>query len=96
MLLHRSDNVQFFAYRPQHDFGRNSAYGLTLRVRRGRIWRHLTIRLHSRSRPLDNADARGCWTYEVVTWRSGPKMHQRVSVKAFVRLKVGLGGERVA
>lgn len=54
-------------------------------------WRNFQIGVYGPAQRV----GRGCWTLEAVTWRSldqKGRKGDRVGVKAFVRLKIGMGG----
>ena len=92
MLLYQRPNLHIYGFRPKHPHGRKSAYGFTVRYRRGRIWTHFVLRLRDKSPPVPGG--RGAWTYEALSWKTeaGTGNNRRVTYKQFVRLKIGRGG----
>lgn len=62
-----------------------------LRRRNPRRFRHVRLILFERGK---HPKGRGTWTFELSTWRTSPGSNrERIGLKAFVRFKIGLGGE---
>lgn len=86
------------AFRPSRPYGNGSSYGLHVRFhRRVGTWRHFIVRLFHRAEPIPGA--RGCWQWEAEHFeslraKSTSGAGNRVTVKAFIRLRIGLGGGR--
>jgi hypothetical protein len=93
MLLWRNDHAKVFAYAQSRERGGKPAAGLAVKID-GRAfgrssWRHAQVGVYGPSVRL----GRGCWAFEATTWRTrGSENGERATVKAFVRIKVGLGG----
>jgi hypothetical protein len=93
VLIARRRNAQLFGFLPSRPHGANSGFGFHVRIRRKGVWHHFTLRLWTRSKPLPGA--RGAWTNEILGWRTFPGVRDhRVGYKWFIRLKIGLGGDR--
>lgn len=97
MILYRADNVHLYGWTPRgrrHPKWRqaNPSFGLHLRVRVRGAWRHVRLAAVARF----GAHARGTYTLELSSWRTrgGSLYHNRLGLKTFARLKVGLGGAR--
>jgi hypothetical protein len=91
VLIWRSTNVQLFGFTPRgHQEARRHGVGVATRIRARDRWRHLLVHAHW-SRP-DLRRGRGTLTFEVCSWLTGPGTHDRLRIKTFVRLKMGLGG----
>lgn len=94
MVLLRRENVHAFAYVPaevrQRD-RRRQAVGVTVRARARHRWRYLTLTAYWPR--IDLRMGRGMAAMEAVTWLQD-EAGNRLTRKAFVRLKVGLGGRR--
>lgn len=95
MFLGHNRYGKAFLYRDSTSYGKQEAMGLAVKLSGypfGRAaWRHLQIGMHTPAQQI----GRGCWTFEVLTWITAPEEKRaRQTVKAFVRLKVGLGGRR--
>lgn len=95
MLIWRNEYAQLFGYNKsghEHEHAR-MARGLGLKLN-GRAFgrptiRHVAIGVYG---PV-NRIARGAWTCEVSTWTTAAHgKGTRLTVKAFVRIKIGLGG----
>lgn len=89
-------NTHLFLYRP-HGNQRDRSLGACLRVRDPRgtgRWRHVSVRAYvPRS---DLRVGRGKVSFEAATWMTSAAQTtgNRLTIKAFVRLAVGLGGPR--
>jgi hypothetical protein len=107
MILRRSSNaISLYArnthlsvFKPAKTSGMYSEWGFHLKHRRRSdgTWLHTVVRLFERAKPIPGA--RGCWKWEAQQYRTrSPKglgtARNRVTIKRFVRLKVGLGGVR--
>lgn len=96
MLLARHGPFLLFGFARSTPPARPS-YGFALKVD-GRhfnrpLWRVFQIGVYG---PAQRR-GRGCWAFEAVTWRTREQKTRRgskgrVGVKAFLRLKIGLGG----
>lgn len=66
--------------------------GIAFRVRRGNVWRHVHVALYTVGR--GRRVGRGVLGFEAKTWRTlyGTDQRRRIGMKAFVRVKIGLGG----
>lgn len=95
MLIWRNDYAWLFAFADdgerQH---KRPAYGVGLKLDGSSFnrpaLRHFSVGVYGPTQKV----GRGCWTWEALTWRTdghgvGAK---RLSVKAFLRIKIGLGG----
>jgi hypothetical protein len=52
-----------------------------------------STRYHAKITP----PGRGCWSIEACTWRTSPtERKERIGLKAFLRVKLGLGGRAPA
>lgn len=93
MLIWRNRHAVLFGYSGSRDRRGKPSCGLALKLKGhafGRpAWRHLHIGMHG----AGTVRGRGCWTFEIQTYRTAPDPKTRVSIKAFVRVKVGLGGK---
>jgi hypothetical protein len=91
VLIHRSRDLQVFAFTPRgHPRARRQAVGVAARVRgRGR-WRHIS--LYASWPRADLRTGRGTLSLEAVTWLTGPGTKERLRTKTFLRVKAGLGG----
>ena len=87
---------QLYAFGPNPTRGHLS-WGFAVRIRlpdadgEGR-WRHTSAFV--RVPAAQNRIARGVVTLEANSWTTVGKYRDRSTVKAFIRLKVGLGGKR--
>jgi hypothetical protein len=94
----RDRHLSFF--RPVKSHGRYSEWGFHYK-RRGRdgTWKHQVLRLFEKATPLPGG--KGCWKCEWSSYRTKKaKGHRtsgnRLTIKRFVRLKVGYGGSKRA
>lgn len=83
-------------FRPSKPWGNGSSYGVHIRFhRRKGTWRHFILRLFHRAEPIPGA--RGCWQWEAehheaIRAKSPDGGGNRLTVKCFIRLRIGLGG----
>lgn len=95
MLICRTRDMQLFGFTPRgHRHGRRQAVGLALRVRARGRWRHVAAHVYWPRRDL--RVGRGTLSFEVVSWLTGPGTGERLTVKSFIRLKLGLGGRSLS
>lgn len=68
--------------------------GISFRARRGKIWRHVHIAFYTVGTRY--RVGRGVLGFEAKAWRTldGTGDHRRLGMKAFFRIKIGLGGNR--
>jgi len=90
----RRTHLVFFS--PSRPWGNGSSYGghLCFKLSSGHWW-HLIVRLFHKAEPIQGAI--GCWQWEVEQYESAkrkadPAGGNRLTVKRFVRLRIGLGG----
>lgn len=90
MILYRNPRLELYAHKANRRRP-NGAYGIAAKIRTAHGWRHLGLFMRPwPSTPKPNG--RGVVTVEAQTWLTEPDKRTRRSIKAFVRLKVGLGG----
>lgn len=97
VLIRPNMHAFVFAPNPGHN-GRESCLGISVRFRGVRsgidVWRHFRIRL-AWTPPSRRLGGRGAYKLEADSWRTSPQTNRRrVGYKAFVRFKVGLGGDK--
>jgi hypothetical protein len=102
---HSSNGLSLYAkdthlsiFKPATAHGMYSEWGFHLK-RRGadRTWRHYVLRLFEKATPVPGG--RGCWKCELVSYRTrkakgNGSSGNRLTIKRFVRLKVGYGGTK--
>lgn len=91
------DDLHVIFFRPRNDYGNSSSWGFHVRRRVGiRRWRHYILRLFERSDPIPGGI--GCWKWEAQQYdtkkASSDVSGNRLTIKKFIRIKVGLGGEK--
>lgn len=101
MLLARTKNFQLFGYLPSkvHQSNRRQTIGLAARVRARNRWRYFTGEIYWPRRDLRLAMhpmGRGVLSFELATWLKDGKTGERLTVKTFFRVKIGMGGRRIA
>jgi hypothetical protein len=97
MYWRATDNLHLALYISTRDRRGKNAAGVAVKIRRPAhhgvpVWRHAQVGVYGAGKKR----GRGCYTWEATTWITSPDQRTRTSVKAFLRVKLGLGGrERV-
>lgn len=99
MILFRTKDFHLYGFTPKNPHGPFSCYGIAWKRRTNKIkdiWLHNHIRLHRKAKPIPGGI--GCYTYEWESWytdgHSASTDKRRITVKKFIRFKVGLGGKK--
>lgn len=89
--LVRAENFHAYAFTFEME-RRRPECGVAVRVRRGDVWRHLHVAVYTVGHHY--RVGRGVLGFEAKTWRTvdGTGIQRRRGIKAFVRIKIGLGG----
>lgn len=91
----RRTHLIFFS--PCRPWGNGSSWGAHLRWHRASgNWWHVVVRLFHRAEPIPGAT--GCWQWEVEQFETkkasrDPGGGNRLTIKRFIRLRIGLGGK---
>lgn len=99
MLLFHTNDFHIYGFRPKKSYGAESAYGFAIKKRLDKqknIWWQFHLRIHKKAKPIPGGI--GCYTYEAESWKSvgigAAVQKHRITVKRFIRLKIGLGGNK--
>jgi len=96
-LGYYGDDVHVIFFKPRQRYGHSSSFGFHIRRRVGiRRWRQYVLRLFEKPDPVPGGI--GCWKWEYQQYDTKKPASDvggnRLTIKKFLRLKIGLGGEK--